>query len=414
MFPEVPDWIVYVLIFGGFLMSFYFFLVLFTAQEKPKLKKLGKTAFIIPAKNAEHTLERCVKSVVDQNYRDFIYIIIVNDASTDRTLEIAKKLKRKFDSQTRKIIILTRKHSTGKKASAINHGLKYVLSNLKVQYIAVLDADTFIEKQALRDNIAYLQKPSIMGSTSWLVPYNKGNFWERMQKVEYVLTGFYRVLLGRVSAICVAPAFTVFRAEFFKKAGFYDEQTLTEDFEIALRLRSLGYDMAFTDNKVLTVVPSRFKDLRRQRIRWWHGTLQNIAKYKHLISIKQGALGTFFLPVALILGTLFLVTALFIIGYDILFKLTNFVHDLLLGVMPKLKLEINLFSLSLALSDPKVILVVFGFLFSLIFLFYARKTINEKINILEYCLFILCYGWILALFCIEAGIKYLFRWRVKW
>lgn len=53
-------------------------------------KYMPKVSFCIPTKNEEEDLERCLKSVVTQNYVD-IEIIIVDAYSTDKTVEIAKK-----------------------------------------------------------------------------------------------------------------------------------------------------------------------------------------------------------------------------------------------------------------------------------------------------------------------------------
>ena len=46
---------------------------------------------IIPAYNASNTIERAVLSVVNQNFSSY-EIIIVDDGSTDDTLDICKKI----------------------------------------------------------------------------------------------------------------------------------------------------------------------------------------------------------------------------------------------------------------------------------------------------------------------------------
>jgi glycosyltransferase involved in cell wall biosynthesis len=54
------------------------------------LDELPKISFCIPTLNNEDTLDRCLKSIVEQEYSD-IEIIIVDGNSKDRTIEIAKK-----------------------------------------------------------------------------------------------------------------------------------------------------------------------------------------------------------------------------------------------------------------------------------------------------------------------------------
>ncbi len=48
---------------------------------------------IIPAFNAEKTLERAVTSVLKQSLSELVEIIIVDDGSNDDTLSVAKRLK---------------------------------------------------------------------------------------------------------------------------------------------------------------------------------------------------------------------------------------------------------------------------------------------------------------------------------
>ena len=49
---------------------------------------------ITPFYNAEKTLKRCIDSVLSQSYKDFEYIL-VDDASTDKSLEVAYGFKDK-------------------------------------------------------------------------------------------------------------------------------------------------------------------------------------------------------------------------------------------------------------------------------------------------------------------------------
>ena len=47
-----------------------------------------KLSVIIPVYNVENYLKRCLDSVINQTYKD-LEIIVVNDGSTDSSLEIA-------------------------------------------------------------------------------------------------------------------------------------------------------------------------------------------------------------------------------------------------------------------------------------------------------------------------------------
>lgn len=90
---------------------------------------------LIPVYNAEKYLEKCIKSVTNQSLKN-MEIIIINDGSTDKTLEILEKLKRN-DSR---INIITQENKGV--SIARNNALKHV----KGEYILWLDSDDWIEK----------------------------------------------------------------------------------------------------------------------------------------------------------------------------------------------------------------------------------------------------------------------------
>src|SRR6478735_1139624 len=94
---------------------------------------------VIPVFNKETFIEKTIKSVLEQTFDDF-EIIVVNDFSTDGSLDIVSKI----DSDKIKVI----QHDKNKGLSATrNTGIRNSNSN----YIAFLDADdiwkpTFLEK----------------------------------------------------------------------------------------------------------------------------------------------------------------------------------------------------------------------------------------------------------------------------
>jgi len=415
--PQLPNWLVYVIMFIGFFIAFFYLLILFKKEPTFKIKKdfFPEVTIMIPAKNVQTTLESCVKRVINQDYKGKITILIINDASTDETPKIAEQLTKKYSSKKREIILLHRKKSTGYKASVLNFGLNYLFSKGKATYlIAHLDADTFIPRNLIKKAVSYFSDERVMALTSWMMPHNKKGFLIKMQKIEYLMTSFYRYLLGRVEAVCIAPAFTMFKSEFFRKAGYYDEKTLTEDFEIALRIKSYGYNIIYLDEKITTVLPETFNKLRKERVRWWYGTFQNLVKYKHLMSTKYGALGTFFLPIATLLGILILLLVFLMVAYGIIYNVVNFIYDLSLGVQPKLEFQLEAFRIALALSDPRIILGVFAFIISVLFFIFATSQGKEKVKIIDYLLFVFVYSWFLIIFCIEGIIKYIFKVKIAW
>lgn len=89
---------------------------------------------IVPVYNVEKYLNRCIKSIVNQTYRD-LEIIIVNDGSTDHCGEICDKWREK----DKRIKVIHKEN--GGLSDARNTGMKVATGN----YIAFVDSDDWIE-----------------------------------------------------------------------------------------------------------------------------------------------------------------------------------------------------------------------------------------------------------------------------
>jgi cellulose synthase/poly-beta-1,6-N-acetylglucosamine synthase-like glycosyltransferase len=416
MLPALPSWLVYPLLFVSFFVSFFFLiLTLKKEREIQPTKNFPDVSFVIPARNVETCITRCVESMIKQDYDGKINIVVVNDASIDRTPEIVRALIKKYNSKLREIILVNREKSLDHKAYVVNDGLKYVMKNLKTDFVAPVDADTFITKNVLKNAIGTFEKDElVMAVIAPLIPLQK-NFLLRLQYVEYVMSSFFRELLGRAGALCATPAFSVFRTRFFKEAGFYNEHTWTEDFDMALRVKSHFYKIAYLRDKVYFIAPEKLGKLRTERVRWGHGTFQALFKdYPYMISPKYGAVGTFFLPITVILGIGLMMLSFLLLGYAIIYALLYTARSWLIGWRPVLDFKINLFDLSIAVSDPRFVLGFFAVLVSVLFFVFARRYGKEKINIVDYLIFFIPYIWFLAYTQLEGFIKYVFNLKMQW
>lgn len=114
-------------------------------------------SIIIPAYNAELYLKNTIDSVLCQSFQNFD-IVIINDGSTDNTLEIIKAAS-KNDSRIKYKTI-----PNSGVSNARNEGLK----SAKSKYVLFLDADDLLSTNFLQDRITFLeahQEYSICGST---------------------------------------------------------------------------------------------------------------------------------------------------------------------------------------------------------------------------------------------------------
>lgn len=102
-----------------------------------------KVTAIIPAYNAERYIEKTILSVLEQT--EPCKMIIVNDASKDSTLEIAKKYQKQYPDQ---ICIIDKKQNEGV-SEARNSGIRQAYT----EYVAFLDADDWWSSEKTKQQL---------------------------------------------------------------------------------------------------------------------------------------------------------------------------------------------------------------------------------------------------------------------
>lgn len=91
---------------------------------------------IIPVYNVELYLTRCINSVLKQTYSN-LQIIVINDGSTDSSLDILNKF------EDKRLTVISKEN--GGLSSARNEGLKYAIG----EYVTFIDSDDWIQKDMI-------------------------------------------------------------------------------------------------------------------------------------------------------------------------------------------------------------------------------------------------------------------------
>lgn len=403
---EIPSWVIYLIFFLDFFMAFFYITILIKLKTKKAIEKYKErtVTFIVPAYNRQDTLKKCIESIENLDYpKNKIKIIIVDDGSKDNTLKVAKNLEKKYSN----IFVLTKKN--GGKASAINFGIKKV----KTELIAVLDADSFVEKNALNQAMPHFMDDYTGSVTFRLKPTNTSRLIEKMQYVEYTLAGLYRKVMGHMNALPVTPAFSIFRKEVFEKYGGFDENNITEDFEMGLRIQANHHNVGYVANSyALTEVPNTLVKWAKQRLRWSYGTVYNYNKYKRIFfNSKYGDLGFMVLPSGL-LSMLTISLILFLGLYSMVSFSWSYIQRIMVGWVPTLSINTNLFVIPL--TDLQLVLFLISLLVGIILYLFARLELKEKIGFFIYIITLLCYVWILAIIYIYAIILFLIKKKPGW
>lgn len=96
---------------------------------------MAKVSVIVPVFNTEQYLERCLDSLVNQTLED-IEIVIIDDGSTDKSLQILERYKEKYRN---KILLISKEN--GGQGAARNMGI----TKCTGEYIGFLDSDDYAD-----------------------------------------------------------------------------------------------------------------------------------------------------------------------------------------------------------------------------------------------------------------------------
>jgi glycosyltransferase involved in cell wall biosynthesis len=144
-----------------------------------KKNRKNLVSIITPAYNAENSIERCIKSVYGQSYKNYEHIII-NDCSTDETKKKLIILKKKFNLN--KLKILNNQFNKGPARSRI-----YGLKKSKGNYISFLDADDKWNKNKLSQQIKFMKEKNVLFTYTNIIKKfeNRSKFIKMPKKINF-------------------------------------------------------------------------------------------------------------------------------------------------------------------------------------------------------------------------------------
>jgi chlorobactene glucosyltransferase len=197
---------------------------------------------LVPARNEALNIERCVRSLLRQEYAPF-EILVLDDGSTDATPELLRTLL--IESGTRMRIL------QGEPLPEGWHGKSWACSQLGVQakgkLLLFTDADTMHEPDALRRTVNALQTSG--ADMLSLMPHQElGSFWEKLlvPLVHVILMCYLPLRFVRTSrraAFCFANGqFILFRREFYDRINGHAavREAIVEDVWLCKSVKKAG------------------------------------------------------------------------------------------------------------------------------------------------------------------------------
>lgn len=232
---------------------------------------------IIPTYNRESTILRAIKSVLTQHYQNF-EIIIVDDCSSDRTVEIIKNLSKK----DKRIKLLLNEKNRGPNYSR-NRGIKHS----KGQYIALLDSDDEWLRSKLKKQLEHFhnktdEKLGVIycgaifidkkNKTSYQMPQKEGKMLNELLRQNYILAGGSNCLIKK---------------KVFDECGLFDESSKMlnkQDYELWLRVAQ-KFKFAYVNDYLVKIYFSKgvtYEGQIRDPIKGVISSLYIIKKHKEL------------------------------------------------------------------------------------------------------------------------------------
>lgn len=242
----------------------------------------NKVSVLIPAWNEDVGILKTLNSVINTDYPE-LEIIVINDGSTDNTHQLVTNFIQDYEQdhhQSNATIIKYLKLPNGGKAKALNQGLRLATGEI----VITVDADSVMDKKMIANMVKRFTDKKVAAVAGNVVVGNRKKPIELLQQLEY-LHGFWfkRADSTFNSVHIIGGAAAAYRKDVLEEVGGFDEDIITEDVELSVRLLAQGYATRYAaDAVVYTEGPSEWKCLCSQRLRWKFGRLLTYIKHRSL------------------------------------------------------------------------------------------------------------------------------------
>jgi cellulose synthase/poly-beta-1,6-N-acetylglucosamine synthase-like glycosyltransferase len=307
-----------VLLLTAYLVRHYVFtLTVLYRRKKPTYNDYEKSfqpkvSILIPAKNEERVIDRILQRMCELTYpKEKLEIIVIDDASTDRTGEIAETFARNYAF----IQVIHRDSTNGGrgKPKALNEGLIHASGEI----IYCFDADYYPQQDILERFNAYFRDAKVGAVQGRVTVLNEPvSLVTRLVALERIAG--YRVDQKAREELGLIPQYggTVggFRSELIRALGGWDQTILAEDTDLTFRCYLAGYKVRYVNEaESYEEAVEDWRSYWLQRSRWAKGHMQ--CAFKHLLQFVKCAnlsfgekldglllLNVYFLPIIVLLA----------------------------------------------------------------------------------------------------------------
>lgn len=259
-------------LFANTLIIFWEFFASFRKKKKVPAY-LPSVTILIPCLNEQDTIYQCLESLYGSY--PYLQLIVIDDGSKDNTFQLANQFAQKHPD-----VVVLRRPRGGGKSTAQNFAHNYITGEI----IAIVDSDSTFGEKAIYHLVQPFRDPLVGGSSGAILVRNPtDSLCSLFQSYEYLISILVgRILSAKVGTLSIiSGAFGAFRKEIFDR-GLGMDVGPSEDSDITLRIRKMGYKVAFVpEAECFTDVPTKWVGLWKQRMRWDMGIVR-IHLRKHI------------------------------------------------------------------------------------------------------------------------------------
>lgn len=243
----------------------------------------GRVVVLVPAHDEAATIGATIASLRRQT-RPPDRIIVVADNCSDATEDI---------SLLHGAEVVTTAGNTARKAGALNQALSLVLPELSQEdFVLTMDADSQLTADWLRRAVGAFARDRRLGGVCGTYNGEPGpGMLLQLQRNEFVRAS--RMVGRRADLWVLSGTGTMFRVPVLRAVAhargrilpgipgeFYCSSSITEDYEMTLALKTLGYRCLCAPGcTASTELMPTWQHLFRQRLRWQSGTLSALRQY---------------------------------------------------------------------------------------------------------------------------------------
>lgn len=244
--------------------------------------ELPSLSVLVPCHNEGRVIAHTINALQKLDYPvSKIEFLLINDGSTDDTAEVIRGFS--GDSRVRLLEVPAHLSARGKSGA-----LNYALGKARHPLIAIYDADNLPEPGAIRPLAEQIvRNPQLAAAVGMYRAWNRRRaLITRFVNIEGI--GFqWMVQAGRwmLMRLTMLPGTNyIIRRDVVEKLGGWDEQALTEDSELTVRLYKAGYQVQLVPTSVSwEQEPESLRVWFKQRRRWVRGF--NYVLQKHTASL---------------------------------------------------------------------------------------------------------------------------------